>query len=274
MAEFILFDPQKSIVRAVGFYAISIGISRVIFSINILATQSMFALALGSTFLFMGANLLYSGYRYLKDTSRGLTMMIISTGCLALLQAILLLMNFQQYMLLNEIVYAELMPSVISFFEYLVLLLILDTEELRYSTLLQQVNTKVESICVTNTARKPLILKRDDALVLKHMFDDRSSWTALNDSGPAESEKKLVLVRGRIESVMILQKWSGHDNIFITMANTEGGTVMLANRFSVSDVFADGDDDSFTSVRLFDGERMLMSLMVEPKIEDRKGAPA
>jgi hypothetical protein len=274
MAEFILFDPKRNAVRAVGFYAVSLGLSRVVTSISTFAFVSTISFVIGGVTLIMGANLLYSGYKYLRDTSRGLIGMIVSTSILALMQTIILLMNYQAYIMTGVPLYVDIVPYAIAFLQYIVLLLILDTKEIRYSTLLQQTNTRIESIRVTNTVGGSLMLRRDDGLVLKHMFDDRSSWVPLTDGGPAESEKRLVLENGRIKSVMILQKWSGHDGIYVTMANAERGSVMVANRFSVSEVYADGDDAYFASLMLFDGKRMLMTLEVEPCVPDEKGAAA
>ena len=274
MAEFILFDPKRNVLRAVGFYALSIGMSRVILSISTLMVVSTISLVIGSITLIMGVNLLFSSYKYLMDTSRGLLSMIASTSGLALLEVVLLLVNYQTYLMTGVPLYADVAPNIISLFLYLILLLILDTEEARYNTELQQINTRIESVRVMNMAENSLKLSREDGLVLKHMFDDRSSWNTLADGGPVESEKRLVLVDERVKSVMILQKWSGHDNIYVTMSNDKRGSVMIANRFSITDVYSDGDDNDFTSLRMYDGKRMLMCLEVEPLIPSRKGATA
>ncbi len=272
IAEFILFDPKKNVVRTVGFYAMSIGISRVIMSISTLAMVSTISLAIGLVTLIMGANLLYSSYKYLSDTSRGLLGMILSTSVLALLQVAIILVNYQTKLMTGIPLYENTAPIIIGFFQYLILLLILDTKEIKYSTLLQQINTRVERLRLTNIAENSLMLKRDDGLILKHMFDDRSSWEPLTDGGPVESEKRLILVKDRIKSVMILQKWKDHDIIYVTMANDESGSVMVANRFSVSEVFADGDDTEFTSLKMFDGKRMLMNLKVEPHVPEQEAS--
>jgi len=271
MAEFIIFDPKKSVLRAVGFYAVAIGLSRVITSFSILAQTNTFSLAIGLIFLIMGLNLLYSSYNYFKDTVRGRTGMMYSACILAFVQTITLLMSYQTYKTTGQIDFREIAIAAVYLFQYVVLLLIMDTEELRYSTLIEKTNTRVESTCVTHMVGGRFQLERQDAVVLKHMFDDRSSWMPVTDGGPIELERRLHIIDGRIGSTMMLQKWAGCDDIYVTMVNDDLGSIILANRFKVTEVVPDDDDDNlFSSVRLFDGNRMLAQMAVKELDEEEQ----
>ena len=264
MAEFILFDPKKSLPRAVGFYAMSIGLSRVINAITTLSQRSAFSLAVGLVLLFMGGNLIYSSYQYMKDTVRGRNGMLYSTCVLAFMQAIMLAFYYQTYKMTGSVEGFDLIPSAIMLIQYIVLLLMLDTEDVRYSTLLEKTSTRVESVTSSNMILKGFVLKRDDALVIKHLFDDRSTWQPISDGGPVEAEKRIRLVEGRIQSNMILQKWHGSDRIYVTVVNDDDGTILLGNRFSVTSVVPDVEgDNEFSNLRLFDDKKMLMQMAVE-----------
>lgn len=274
MAEFILFDPKKNVLRAIGFYAMSIGLSRVINSLSILSQQSTFSLVTGLILLAMGINLIYSSYNYLKDTTRGRNGMLLSACVLSAMQVITLLLYYQGYRTAGSAPIDDIVPSVIMLVQYIVLLLILDTEEIRYSTLLEKTSTRVESVTSTNMLLKGYAIDRADALVIRHAFDDRSSWSPVSDGGPVEAEKRIRISDGRIKSNMILQKWYGSDKIYVTMVNDDSGTIMLGNRFSVTQIVPETDDDgSFSNIRLFDGGRMLMQIAVS-KENDTKAEGA
>ena len=266
MAEFILFDPKKSIIRAIGFYAMSIGLTRVITSISILSNTDTISLAIGGITLIMGANMLLSSYNYMNDTTRGRTGMIVSASILSVMQVILLVLVYESSRMGSPIMDQEdTIPMFISLFQYVVLLLIMDTKELRFSTALEKANTRIESASITYSVASDLRLTRDDALVLRHMFDDRSSWHPIEDGGPVESETRLHIIDGRIPSCVILQKWKASDRIFITVVNDDAESIILANRYPVTRLIADGDDDDLTCIRLFDESRMILQVGVSPK---------
>ena len=242
MAEFILFDPKRNVLRSVGFYAISIALARIIGSIITLSEPSLFALIIGGTFLINGVNLLYTGTEYLKGTSRGRAGMMASAAILAIVQVFTILLYYQTDALDSSYDDAyDLLPSVITLIQYVVLLLILDTGELRYGSVKEQANTKIESIRKTDALTAECVLKRNDAEMLKGMFADRSSWTAVDDGGPVESEIRIRLIEARVSSCMILQKWRGHDTVYATVTSNVNGSVILANRFCITGVYADQD---------------------------------
>ena len=271
MAEFILFDPKKNVLRAVGFYAISIGITRVIASMRMLSFVSDITLIMGGITLFFGVNILISGYNYLKDTTRGRTGMIVGTGILALMQTIILLFTYETYRMTGVLEYEQIAPSAILLVQYIVLLLILDTEEVRYGTLMEKTNTRVESARVTSTVEKDFNLNKDDADIILNMFTDRSSWEQMED-GPVESETKVKMVDGRIQSWMVLQKWRGSDSIHVTMANDPDGSIIAANRFSVNKVTSEYEGDDLASLRLFSETSLIMQLAVQrPKKKKKQG---
>jgi len=274
MAEFILFDPKKNVLRAVGFYAISIGITRIIASFRTLAFVSDISLVIGGITLVMGVNILISGYNYLKDTTRGRTGMIAGTGTLAIMQTIMLMFTYESYRMTGVLEYEQIAPSVILLIQYVVLLLILDTEEVRYGTLMEKTNTRVESARVISTIEKDFNLRKEDADVILGMFEDRSSWESIPE-GPIESEKRILMTEGRIQSWMILQKWKGSDDIHVTMANDPDGSIIAANRFSVHRVTSENDGEDITSVRLFSETSLIMQLAVErPKKKKKKEVQA
>ena len=263
MAEFIIFDPKKSVVRGIGFYAMSIGLSRLLNSLQTLSDVSTVSFAIGVVMLIMSVNILYSSYKYMNDTSRGRNGMI----------AMLVILFQSERLGLGEMDRDKVLPMTITLLQYLLLLMILDTKELRYSTLMEQVNTRVESARVTNTLEYDKGMHRFDVLVLKHMFDDRSCWHNVDDGGPIECESRIRIVEGRIPSCMILQKWKDSERIHVTVVNDDAGSMILAKRFSVSRVVSDSEDDEvFTSVCLFDDRSLLAKISVKTDVEEEEEA--
>lgn len=274
MAEFIIFDPKKSVVRGIGFYAMSIGLSRLLNSIQTLSDVSTVSFAIGVVTLIMSVNILYSSYKYMNDTARGRNGMITSTSVLAVIQIAMLVILFQSERLgLGEADKGQVVPMTITLLQYLLLLMILDTKELRFSTLMEKINTRVESARVTNTLEYDKGLRRSDVVVLKHMFDDRSCWHNVDDGGPVECESRIRIVDGRTPSCMILQKWKDSERIHVTVTNDDSGSMILAKRFSVSRVVSDSEDDGlFTSLCLFDDRSLLAQISVRTDVEEEEEA--
>ena len=261
MAEFILFDPKRNVLRSVGFYAMSIALSRTISAIIILVKPSLFSLIVGGIFLVNGINLLISGVQYLKGTSRGRAGMMASSAILAVVQIFTILLFYQTDVLdssyNNEY---DLLPSIITLAQFVVLLLILDTGELRYGSVKEQANTNIESVRKTDALAAECVLKRDDADLMKKMFTNRSSWMSVDDGGPVESEIRIGLIDARISSCMILQKWKDDDRIFATVTNNVKGSVILANRFCITDVYSDRD---LTQICLLNDDGIIARFSVE-----------
>ncbi len=271
MAEFILFDPKKNVWRAIGFYAMSIGLSRLISSFSMILSIDPVSLTMGLITLFMGVNILFSGYRYINDTTRGRIGMMFGTWMLLALQLAMVLMYFQTWKLMGTIEIKDIMPSVVLMVQYITLLIILDTDEIRYSTITEKVSTRLQSAMMASNIERMFELDRKNAAVLKHMFDDRTSWDQISDEGPAELERRLTIKKGRIQTNMILQKWKDSEKIHVTIINDGSGTIVAATRFSVSDVICDSeDDDAFRSMRLFDGNKIQMQLAVQMKPPEKK----
>ncbi len=265
MGFLIIFDPKRSTMRAVGFYAMSLGLGKILSSLSMAGSSSSFIFIVALVMIGLGVNLVYSGYTYLNDTSRGRFGMTMSSALMCML--IILTIAY-------ETVYFEGTEStlvIIGYFiglvQYLLILLILDSEEFRFSTWHEKAIARLEKIRTTYSITPGTYISREDAKSLKHMFDDRSSWSSVNDNGPVECEKRLKVFDGRIPAIMILQKWKGSDKIFVTMVNDDEGTILQANRFCITDVIADDDDDSrFMNVRLYSEGRMLSNISVMKEV--------
>jgi hypothetical protein len=260
---FIIFDPKRSLLRSVGFYAISLGLSRVIDSVILLGEPSDVMFIAAIVMIALGVNLFVSGYNYLHDTSRGRFGMTMGSAALDLMMILMIVITFtsgdgSDEEFRNMIVYS------ISVVQYTLILIIMDSDEFRFSSLREKSVKKLDEVRLTYTLTPGMHVSRDDALVLKHMFDDRSSWSAVEDGGPVECERKLWIFEEKVASVMILQKWKGSDRIYVTMAADDKGTILQANRFWITDVVADDPDDgTFMNVRLYADGAMLSNISVE-----------
>lgn len=260
----IIFDPKKNLLRAVGFYAFALGFSRLLASFPYIGNPSPVMFIVGLVFIGMACNLMISGINYLNDTSRSRNGMTRTAALLALLQIGIMVyyIKVEGIILDFDTMAEDVFPYVISTLQYVTLLVIMDTEELRFGSHLEKSNTRIESIRTTYALDMDMMIPQADADILLHMFDDRSSWTEITDGGPAECEKRLKIVDRRVPSVMILQKWRDSDKIHVTVVNDDTGTMITANRFSVTDVLPEGPDDGFRYIRLFDDGRMLSQIWV------------
>ena len=270
MGLFILFDPRKNLLRAVGFYAFALGLSRLLMSIRYVFNPNDIFFIIGLVFVGMGCNLMWSGYNYLNETSRSRNGMTMTASLLALMQAFTIL-YYVKILGDNtlETLLSDTIPEIILLFQYLALLLIMDTEELRFGSNLEKANSRAERIRVTYTLESGLMLMREDALTIRHMFDDRSSWSPVDDGGPVELERRIHLVNGRIPACMIMQKWQGSDRIYVTMVNEDDGSIITANRFYVTDVVPDKEsDDDFRHLRLYQDGRMLAQIWVMERMDE------
>lgn len=263
MGLFILFDPNKTLTRAIGFYAMSLGISRIITSFNSLSSTQLVSFIIGLVMIGMGINLLVSGYNYLNDKARGRFGMTVSSSIMSIVLIYSIFLSTNMGLAGNLGKLDDVASDIIAVIQYLILLVIMDTEEVRFSSVKERAVAKLRSISVTRTLESGFTLQRKDAITLVHMFEDRSGWSAVTDGGPVDCEKRINFVKARIAGVMILQKWKDSDRIYATVVNDDKGTILQANRFSITDVVPDVyNDTDFTNIRLFSDGRMLSSISV------------
>ncbi len=255
----ILFDPRKNLLRAVGFYAFALGFNRLLVSFPYLTNSNQIYFVVGIVFVGMSCNLMYSGINYLNETSRSRTGMVTTTSLMALLQIALLAFMYKTEV---QAPWEKVAPYVVSLFQYITLLIIMDTEELRFGSSLEKSNTRIESVRVIHSLERDLKINESDAMTLLRMMDDRSDWEPVEDGGPVECEKRLRIVDKRIPSVMIMQKWRDSEKIHVTMINNDVGSIIAANRFSVTDVVPENDTEDFRYLRFFDDGRMISQIWV------------
>ncbi len=264
MGLFIIFDPKRNLMRSVGFYALSLGIARIIASFPMLGSPSDLPFIVAIVMVVMGANLVYSGYSYLQDVSRGRFGMTLGSAALALIMAAALV----SYVVAGdelEIDVTDIIVTVVYLIQYLLILVIMDSDEFRFSSWEEKSVRKMDDMRVMYTLTPGMYIPREDAKAIKHMFDDRSSWSEVDDGGPVECEKRLRLAEDKVTAVMIMQKWKDSDRIYFTVSTNDDGTILQANRFSVTDAVADdADDDKFMNIRLYADGTMLSNISVMP----------
>ena len=266
MGFFIVLDPMRNLMRSVGFYALSLGLARILESFGMLANPSDLFFAIAIVMIGMGVNQVYSGYNYLRDVSRGRFGMIFGSAALALLMVIIIVSTASAEESLDPDYDAQLiLSSVIYLAQYVLILLIMDGDDFRFSSWNEKSVRKLDEIRLAYTLTPGMRFPRPYAVVLKHMFDDRSSWSPVDDGGPVECETRLRIVDDKATSVAILQKWKGSDRIYMTVTPDDVGTILQANRFWVTDVVADDKDDGkFTNLRLYADGTMISNVSVAP----------
>ena len=269
MGLFIIFDPKRNLMRSVGFYALSLGLARIVSTLPMLGSESDLFFIVALVMLGMGINLVVSGYSYLQDVSRGRFGMTFGSAALAIIMALSLIMMITTpdddeyglnagYMLVYSVYLIQ----------YLLILLIMDSDEFRFSSWQEKSVRKLDNIRLSYSLTPGTQISREDARIMKHMFDDRASWTPVDDGGPVECEKRIRLVDEKVSTVMIMQKWKGSDKIHITISTSNDGTILQANRFYVTEVSADdADDEKFMNLRIYSDGAMISNFSVIAPME-------
>ncbi len=262
----ILFDPNKNAMRSLGFYTLFLGINRGLGSIESLISPNDIVFIYGLVMVVLSINMMISGYFYLSGTSRGRNTLMITMIFMIIAQALMVIVYTSAGM------YEHLLSSASTLVLFFVLIMILDTQEVKSGMQYEQINESVRGSRHSMTLDPRMEMDRNDALQIRHALTDRSSWNMIDD-GWIESETVIKIPElGGTEGTeyIRLQKWKNSDKIFGVLSDSENGTFIQGRRFSFDRVVDDGkDDDSFEWMRLFDEGILLAQISVSDTLRMR-----
>lgn len=238
----IILDSRRNFVRSVGLYALSMGLSRILMVVPLLLSQEDVSNGVGWLIAILGINLVYSGYSMLSGSVRGKWGILIASGAyvfiyLLLIGMFMLIYRDEDFFTLME----NILPLILSFMMYFVLLWLLDTDEIRYGDKISRHITILRSIDNTHRAACLLTFVPEDA---KKIQSGEGWETFDHDNGPVEKELRVESESPTGITYVTIQKWYGDEHLYFTLSAYKDGTLTLAERFTVNSVRIDEKDHS------------------------------
>lgn len=241
----MIFNPRRTCNRSIGVYAMVIGSTNLLGSMEDLLTigDNLFSdlfFVYGLVISILSLNLMASGVSYLRDRPRGTNGMMFRTLMLMILTLadLYLMIQIGDYESIGEML-RNIPDEFINAFMLFLFLVVMDTKEARESNWIERFAVSMGAFRrMTSTDRKSSI-SRTEADIL--CDETRSAWTPIDDGGPAESECRLTIRGIHGDAYMIVQKWRGRDGLFVTIADHPEGTMITATRLKINSVALEGD---------------------------------
>ena len=221
---------RKSQIRCIGFYALSLGSSRLLIRISSLDFENPVSLIITLVFIGMAANLCYTGVSFTRGNVIRRSSMIITSSLLAFFNLILFSFGptIQNYLDIKFLTYDQEVYMV-NFLMYLVLLLLLDSVQIRSGSQDVQHAVCMDEIRGSYRYEKMATINRQDASCLLTRSGDR--WRSIDD-GFVKSEMVFEITGLSFNTSVIAQVWEGSDDLHLTIF-PGSGSVVTANRLKV-----------------------------------------
>ena len=246
---------RYSIVRLIGVYAISVGISRImIATAEAYYEGSLIMFMLTGALIIFSLNLIVKGISFAAGNVIGRKTMMLSSMVLAAGYLTLVLIQFD-FGNIFGIVDAEdnQYQYLMNFFSYIILVVMLDLDSLRYGTRVGKHISNLDHIRGTFAFDSQAFIDTDAARCLL----DRSGglWKTIDD--PVVESEMVFEIGGRVmHSTVTAQIWKGESPIYLTITY-EDGSVLLANRAAVDYVF---ESDGKLHLMGRDGTRIVLAM--------------
>jgi hypothetical protein len=211
----------KSMVKTAGFYALCLGMSRMISSSNGLLNSSWYMMAASAAMFLLGLNLAYSGIRYLTGVSRNAATMRYTSSAIALLYALL----FVYILHLNVIgdglmsVYSAIIVLFTSMM-YGLFSYTLHSDEVWSRTFIGRTKDDIHAIRSSFNFASGAAVDRKDAMAIRRALDgDIPSCSC----GPVTGEISVTVFKRDERSRMLMERWDGRTGLRLTlMQDTDG----------------------------------------------------
>lgn len=237
LGTLILLDMSFNINRAIGLYALGIGINRIMRFVPFLNPPSGLKFVFAIVMIGISVNLCITGIFFVMRTVRGRGSMMLTTAFMLVLNVgtIMFLMDTEMENLEYLFVYE---PDVLALIlMYVILLGMLSTESVRKSGSMERYNDLLSTIWRTNACSSDSFILSSDADTLGKAFTDRSSWKVYNDIGPVDREFVFrIFHKGDEISYVRVQKWKTSDSLYFVISDHIEGSLIDAYRFRVDEL--------------------------------------
>lgn len=226
----IVFSAKKDLIRCIGFYALSLGLSRILIRYHGMADASTMSLALGWIFIIVSANLCYTGAWFTLGNVIRRTSMLLTSTLLTVVNLIIVIFGHALESALEiQILTNDPSYYMINFIMYLVLILLLDSEQIRYGTSQGKHVRHMDRIRSSYVLDKDSIVNRDVARCL--LERDGPLWEHVGD-GFVESEMTFKISGRTTDSCILAQIWGDTGRLYLTIMSQDG-SIINANRLPI-----------------------------------------
>jgi len=237
---FIIIYGKKDMIRTIGLYALTLGFTRLLLRYEMIQSGTLGPVTtlMVAVMMALALNLMYTGISFARGLVIRRTSMILTTGAMTAFNLILIV--FAQY--LEEIpeaapLLAEMTTKMIEVLMYLVLIVMLDAEEIRYGTSDGKHIRHLDRIRANYRIDKDAYISPEAADCL--MNKAGPLWKEVND-GTVEKEMSFKVTGRSMGAVIIAQIWSGKEPLYLTVIPKDG-TIVYANRMKI-DIVERTDD--------------------------------
>lgn len=231
----IILDSHRSVFFAVGLYAISIGGSRAVtyFTYMMLAESYDFYVYLVMT--LMGANLFYSGYRYIIGQSRSIYSILLGTLFFIVVLAIELVVDLQSMESLFDYLNNN-KTQIVLLGLYLIYMCLVWTDQIRSSMIMAHTNSILQGLRLAS-------VRGLDFSVHKPVMDDIQRFYAKDpsfnvpadiDKGPVFAEYNFQIYDRSLAGYGRLQRWDYKDGpVYLTISDHSEGSYINPYVFEI-----------------------------------------
>ncbi|MFA6710965.1 MAG: hypothetical protein WCR83_06565 [Candidatus Methanomethylophilaceae archaeon] len=249
----ITLDPRKNILRAVGLYALALGLGRAVRSIDSLTSDSDIIFFTGFVLLILGLNLMYGGVTYFKGTSKNATNMTITTGLIILAYFFMMIFSLSMGIALSDYV-ADNYDTVSFLVMYSIFIVVLMSDEVRANDPMERIYRNISWIESNSHTDGSASISREDLKLIERGLSDKFGWKMMNDGGPVEAEIN-VTMHGETDSTMIVQKWKDLEGLFVSVVLGPNHSFIQGLRFNLVAIRTEnGTIDNCDHVRLYSGD--------------------
>ncbi len=223
----IILDKHRSIFFAVGLYAIALGFSRLIKYGSWLYNNDDIHYAAGLILSIMALNMMYSGYRYIRNNSRSILYIIIGTSLFTFLLATDVVLGIRSAESTEEFI--EMYSfDVVTLVMYLFYLGLVWSEQIRNSTDLYRMNRSFSGLRMSEGSGPNVKLDREVAEHIRDFCNNNISEEDLKNVGPVTAEYCFEYRDALQTGYGMVQRWNrGSDEFYLYLSDHDEGSLIF-----------------------------------------------
>ena len=258
----ILFNRHKGNYFAIGVYALTLGLSRIIRSLPGLVAESDFTFYLSLIFLVVGGNLAWGGYNHLTVKTRNPATMRYTALSLLLIFSLAL-----GYMAYSDIDVVASLLADINIYGYLPLyaglLIVLYSKELLENIPLARVSRFLKDVSSSGYVGDYITVTEGDAKKIQEGFSDAGSWSEIHVGDMVIRETCITFHAHNGEKDVLLERWPDNDTLFISLINDRTDSFIGGQRIQAKSYEIEGDE-----MFLFDSQGICTAMKIDSQGTD------
>jgi len=252
----ILLKRKKGNYFAVGMYALTLGLSRLVRSIPYLGAESDIVFYSGVFIVILSGNLAVTGYNHLTIRMRDPLNMRITTLIILLFYAVVLM--YFIYIDEKPVVILRFMPDVVWYIPiYVMLLIVLFSKEVVDNSPLGRIRTHVSETADRFGLGEEITISEEDAEKIKAGIAGPQGWKVKVIGGVEILEENVTFESRRGDRDVVLERCEGDGTLRITVVDDREDSFINGRRLSVSSY-----NESHGSLDLIDGRGVCAKLNV------------